>query len=117
MSHETLRCLDRGRALFNAGEHWEAHEAWEEAWQDEEGEVKLFLQGLIQAAAAMHKAFVQEQPASCAKLLAKALDKLDPLADDMGGIDLARFREALRRFRAEAPRIFLAGAADVGPPR
>ncbi len=43
--------LDEGIALFNAGEHWHAHEAWEPLWMGLEGDDKLFLQGLIMAAA------------------------------------------------------------------
>lgn len=100
LSDETQRALARGRALYNAGHHWDSHEAWEEAWQEEEGEVKLLLQGLIQVAAAMHKALVQEQPASCVKLLASALQKLDPLPADAGGLELGAFREAARRAQA-----------------
>jgi len=89
---ETLRWLALGRALYNRGEHWESHEAWEQAWQEEEGEVRLLLQGLIQVAAAMHKALVQAQPASCVKLLASALQKLAGLPDDAAGLDLEGFR-------------------------
>lgn len=97
LSAETLRCLERGRALYNAGAHWDAHEAWEEAWLEESGDARLLLQGLIQVAAAMHKAFVQKQPASCVKLLTRALQKLWSLPAEMGGLDLDRFREAARR--------------------
>lgn len=43
--------LDEGLALFNRGEHWHAHEAWEPLWMGLEGDDKLFLQGLIMAAA------------------------------------------------------------------
>jgi predicted metal-dependent hydrolase len=102
LSPDTTRALARGRALYNSGHHWDAHEAWEEAWLEEEGDVKLFLQGLIQVAAAMHKALVQKQPASCVKLLGSALQKLDPLPADMGGVDLAAFRQAARLARSHA---------------
>jgi predicted metal-dependent hydrolase len=104
LSEETLRCLARGRALYEGGHHWDAHEAWEEAWQVEEGQPRLLLQGLIQVAAAMHKAFVQRQPASCARLLASALQKLDGLPDEPGGFQLEAFRAAARRALAHAER-------------
>jgi predicted metal-dependent hydrolase len=42
-----------GVALFNGGFHWEAHERWEEAMRNAEGDAKAFLQGFAQAAAAM----------------------------------------------------------------
>lgn len=43
--------LEEGRALFNAGKHWHAHESWEHLWLGLEREDKLFVQGLIMAAA------------------------------------------------------------------
>ena len=96
LSPDTLRWLALGRALYNRGEHWESHEAWEQAWQDEEGDVKLLLQILIQVAAAMHKALVQAQPASCVKLLGSALEKLAGLPDGAAGLDLEDFRRQAR---------------------
>lgn len=49
--------LRAGAALFNAGHYLAAHEPWEEGWlQDDAGEREDCLQGLIQAAAATHKA-------------------------------------------------------------
>ncbi|MBI4469046.1 MAG: DUF309 domain-containing protein [Acidobacteria bacterium] len=44
----------KGIALFNDGDYFEAHEAWEELWLVSTGEEKRFLQGLIQCAAALH---------------------------------------------------------------
>ena len=104
LSQATMRALARGAALYGAGEHWEAHEAWEDAWLVEEGETRLFLQGLIQVAAAMHKAFVQRQPASCEKLLASALGKLEGLPEELGGLRLEEFRAGARAAREHARR-------------
>lgn len=69
--------IERGRALFNAGRYFEAHEAWEEVWLEERTEARTFLQGLIQIAAAFHKAFVQGQPGGCVRLLEAGLSKLE----------------------------------------
>ena len=103
--------LARGAELFNAGKHWEAHEAWEELWLALEDEPKLFVQGLIQAAAAGHKAFVQHQPRGCVKLLASALEKLEHAPPDFLGVDTRSFLPGLRRMQAEAER-WLAGDVD-----
>lgn len=44
--------LTRGIELFNEGQYWEAHEAWEEAWTpDRQGPDRGFYKGLIQVAA------------------------------------------------------------------
>jgi len=42
-----------GIALFNAGDYFEAHEAWEDAWHATRGRTKATLQVLIQLAVAM----------------------------------------------------------------
>jgi predicted metal-dependent hydrolase len=39
-----------GIVLFNRGDYFEAHEAWEALWMDTAGPDKPFYQGLIQAA-------------------------------------------------------------------
>ena len=49
---DALRRFDRAVTLFNAGEFYEAHEDWELLWLDAEGDERLWLQGLIQYAAA-----------------------------------------------------------------
>jgi predicted metal-dependent hydrolase len=43
-----------GVCLFNEGCWFEAHEAWEAIWLHTRDEERVFLQGLIQAAAALH---------------------------------------------------------------
>lgn len=43
--------LAEGRVLFNSGQHWHAHEAWEHLWLGLEGDDKVRIQGLIMAAA------------------------------------------------------------------
>ena len=44
-----------GVRQFNAGQWWEAHEAWEGPWARAQGEERAFLQALILLAAALHK--------------------------------------------------------------
>lgn len=103
--------LASGVQLFNQGQFWDAHEAWEEAWLEEEGEAKLFLQGLIQVAAGFHKATVQDQPRGCVKLLTAGLEKLLPLPDAYQGLELARFRSAIEG-ALEHAKSWLAGEAS-----
>lgn len=44
--------LKHGIELFNSGNYWEAHEAWEEVWMpDRKGPDAAFYKGLIQVAA------------------------------------------------------------------
>lgn len=83
--------------LHNSGEYYEAHEAWEEIWRDEENdEWRLFVQGLIQVSSAFHKLMHQREPGGASRLLARGLGKLEPYPGDYLGVDLAHFREGAR---------------------
>jgi len=46
--------LDKGINFFNAGDYFEAHEAWEDLWRGTRGPLRLFYQGLVQAAVGLH---------------------------------------------------------------
>lgn len=44
----------QGIEFFNDCEYFEAHEVWEEVWQEYSGDDRTFLQGLIQVAVCLH---------------------------------------------------------------
>jgi predicted metal-dependent hydrolase len=78
--------LALGVELFNAGRFWHAHEAWEEIWLRAVGDEKVFLQGLIQLAAAYHH--VQRGTfRGGVRLFDAALRKLERFDDGRDGID------------------------------
>jgi predicted metal-dependent hydrolase len=87
MDEDALRSsLTRGVALFNEGRFWHAHEAWEEAWLGSQGDLRQFLQGLIQLAAAYHH--VQRGTFSGGiRLFAAALDRLHPFPPGHLGVE------------------------------
>lgn len=49
-----LAALARGAELFDRGDWWHAHEAWEDGWRALTGPHRHYLKGLIQLAAANH---------------------------------------------------------------
>ena len=98
----TRAAILRGQALFNAGEHWHAHEAWEDAWQEENGNTRIALQGLIQITAGYFKALKHRMPGGAVKLLTRGLEKLDTVGNDWAGLDLAPLKAAVRRTVEEA---------------
>ncbi len=81
-------------ALFNAGQYWEAHEAWEKVWQRHLEPWRYFVQGLIQAAAAHHQ-LRRGMRHGVIKHLRNALAKLDAAPEDFAGLALADFRAYL----------------------
>ena len=102
--------LEKGRALFNAGRFFEAHDAWEELWREAVGPRRTFLQGLIQIAAG----FLKDQrgaPESAARLLEMGLEKLGSGAAPAGALrDFAAAVDDVARLRRGG------GAAHRGDP-
>jgi hypothetical protein len=111
---EDWRQLDdwlHGVDLFNAGFYWEAHEAWEGLWAacDRDSIPALFLQGLIQIAAALLKARLRSATGVRA-LSQEGLDKLHHVAEEnprFMGLDLSRTVPALTAVfaRSEIPEL------------
>jgi predicted metal-dependent hydrolase len=90
-----------GIELFNSGKYWEAHEAWEEIWRVSQGDLKLFYQGLIQAAAALLH-YDRHNLRGTNLCMNNALAKLEKLASPFMSLDLSRFTAQLRLFVADA---------------
>lgn len=68
--------LEPGRAAFNRGEYFLAHELWEEVWRRvASADQRLYVQGLIQIAAGLHH-LQQRRAGPAARLLRKGLEKL-----------------------------------------
>jgi predicted metal-dependent hydrolase len=113
MKHDT-DFYEHGIDLFNQGRFFECHEAWEEIWKRSDGEVKLFYQGLIQAAVAILHA-QRGNLAGARSLYEKAREKLDAISDDHMGIALGEMRAALAEFIDAAIRAD--GSPLPEPPR
>jgi predicted metal-dependent hydrolase len=86
--------LLQGVEEFNQGNFFEAHELWEEAWNDVVGEEKRFYQGLVQIAAGYHKLSLAQYNGA-RKLLERGSQTLNGFLPDSAGIDLAPLLEAV----------------------
>jgi uncharacterized protein len=95
--------LAEGLRLYEAGEFFTAHEAWESVWLGLPEPEKTFLQGLIQVTAAFHH-LQHENPLGTTLLLQAALRRLDRYPESFGGISVALLchdiRERLQRLEA-----------------
>ncbi len=106
-SPEYLRAI----ALFNAGEYFAAHEAFESLWRGSTGTERLFYQGLTQAAVALHH--LRRGNLRGARAVAeRARARLAGVPSPFRALDTVDFAEQLRRFiedpaRAPVPRIQL----------
>ena len=95
-----------GVLLFNRGDYFEAHEAWEALWLDTAGPDKPFYQGLIQAAVGLCH-FCNGNVRGAVKLYHSSRDYLSRYGPHHLGLDLAGFRQAMGTCFAE-----LLAAAD-----
>jgi len=103
---------EHGRALFNSGHYYDAHEVLEDVWRASSGPEKRFLQGLIQIAVALHHHSTGNLTGA-RSLLARARRNLEQYPERYGGIELAgllvgvqQWEEALRNGKP-APKIAL----------
>jgi uncharacterized protein len=85
-----------GLRLINEKEFFEAHDVLEELWHEERGERRLFLQGMIQAAVGCYHLSNGNSTGAMSQYQ-KSLEKLDRYEPDYMGVDVASFRDGLRR--------------------
>jgi uncharacterized protein len=81
-----VRHFREGVAHFNNAEFWHAHESWETLWLASTSDVKQFLQGLIQVAAAFHhvkRGTLRGAP----RLFEAGMAKLAPFPPGFCGLD------------------------------
>lgn len=114
LTPERVRGLfDRAVEHFNAARFFESHEDWETVWLEAEGRHRLWLQGLIQFAAALHH--VDHGTASgLVKLVRSAQEKLSGYGGETHGLDVARLTADVAIWSAFAA-VVAAGAPKRGP--
>jgi uncharacterized protein len=107
---DCLQLLTRGMVEFNRGCSFEAHELWEEAWNEVVGEEKRFYQGLVQIAAGYHKLSLS-QVNGARKLLQRGRETLSTLPPNYAGVNLAPLLAAA----ATLVRDLAAGRVPIDP--
>jgi len=93
--------LNVGIALFNGGEYFDAHEAWDGLWfRAQDKQVRRFLQGLIMTADAFHLAKKRGRT-SAVTLLARSIPLLRSGVEAHPDLQLNDFIEALERLNRD----------------
>lgn len=102
-------------ARFNRGDYFEAHDAWEELWNEAPEAERGFYQGLIQVATALHHMTIGNMRG--AKLLhGSAHEFLTPYGDFHGGVDLKTVRARFDAALDEIVKLPLEALAGRGRP-
>ena len=96
--------LQRGIDLFNGGEYWEAHEAWEQEWMpDRKGPDAAFYKGLIQiAAGCLH--YTRRNRRGAINKWRSGADYLRPYLPAHNGVRLSPLVETADRFLEAIPQ-------------
>ncbi|HEV2388891.1 MAG TPA: DUF309 domain-containing protein [Candidatus Acidoferrales bacterium] len=90
--------FSRGVDQFNRAQFFHAHETWEMLWMEASGPDKIFLQGIIQIAAAFHH-WSRGNVAGARALLDAGLAKLARSPESYRGIRVDRLRQQSRSWR------------------
>jgi len=78
----------RGVELFNAGEYYRCHDAFEEVWMEKKGEEKSYYQGLIQISVALYKVRIERNWRGATSLLRTGAEYLSHVKIDNIEIDI-----------------------------
>lgn len=91
--------FSEGIRLFNRGEYFACHEAWEEIWRSTTAEPKDLFQGLIQIGVGMFHFYERQRPQVALRVLTKGYLRLLPLAPESHGLDLASLLSSVERWQ------------------
>lgn len=91
-------------SLFNRRYYWETHEVLEDLWMVEQGERRLFYQGIIQAAAALYHV-LNANPKGVIKLAEESVRKLLPYAPSYMDLNLDELISSIENYLSQAKEI------------
>jgi hypothetical protein len=105
----------RGLALAQAGEWFEAHEAFEAAWRACPGEERDFFQGLVHVVVSVYQ-HGRGRPVAEGRQRAKALRRLAPFTPAHRGLDVAALLAALERAETDVRQHLVQSVAEPEVP-
>jgi len=90
--------LEKGIGLFNRGEYFEAHEAWERVWRGlADYKERRFVQSLTMIAAALYH-YKRKEYRGCEKLLIKGITRLKETLELGEDMEIKKFLHEVREF-------------------
>ena len=94
----------QGLRLFNAGEYFEAHEALEDAWKEEKGNIRELYRGILQIAV-VYLHVTRRNYNGAVKVYARSQRWLKDWPDVCRGIQVAKLRRDAETVIAEVKRL------------
>lgn len=105
MSSEDWEEFHHGITLFNNGQFWHAHEAWELVWRQHDEDERLFFQGIIQLAAAYHQVTVKPNLRGAMNNFEKAFGKLEVFRPEYLGLRVTPLLHFIEEGKKEIKRL------------
>ena len=94
----SLDLFEKGLLFFNAGDYYQAHEDWEDLWRVTSKPLRIFYQGLIQAAVGLHHLHKGNHLGARGQL-GKSISHLTSFPENPHSIDTQNLIEQLRSIR------------------
>jgi predicted metal-dependent hydrolase len=104
--------LQHGLELFHQGQFWEAHEAWERAWNQAAPAERFFVQALVHCAAAWRHASLGNSTGAVLQAR-RAMRKLAGYLPEHAGLDTQALIEQLELWVEAWQRGAAAGRATI----
>lgn len=92
---QSQNLFEKGLLFFNSGSYYEAHESWEDLWRITQGPVRVFYQGLIQAAVGLHHLY-RGNEAGARGQIAKSIGHLSNFQENPHLVDTIGLIQQLR---------------------
>jgi len=104
----------KGLELFNHGEYFEAHEALEGAWNEDQTPGRELYRAILQVAVA-YLQIERRNYSGALKMFLRLRQWIDPLPDNCRGVDVARLRDDARAVHSMLVRLGRERVAELDP--
>jgi len=96
--------FESGLLFFNSGSYYQAHEIWEDLWRETPGPVRVFYQGLIQAAVGLHH-LQRGNELGARGQIAKSIGHLTNFEENPHSVDTRDLIEQLQKIGIDMPTL------------
>jgi len=102
----------QGIEHFNAQLYYEAHDLWEELWNELSGDEHIFVKGLIQVSVGLYHA-TNENYKGSTKMFASAVNYLETSQEARGRVNVHKLIDCMLEFQSAVERVKVGEKVDL----